>query len=108
MISRAGGDPIDAFDSYTVIAFLFMFALAFAMRLIFLPQASAGLKRTVRILLSASFALSIPLALLGLVMSLSLPQSTKHGFVAIAFSVFALVCQTGSVFWLLRYSAVEL
>ena len=108
LIGRARGDPIDAMDSYTVAAFLFMFAVAFAMRLIFWPSAPAGMRRTVRLLITAIFAIEIPLALLAFVEAISLPHSTKHGAIAVTFSVFAVLCQVGSVMWLLMYRPQEL
>ncbi len=103
LIGRSGGDPIDALDNYTTVTFLFMFVLAFAMRLIFWPSAPPALRRAVRALLTAIFALSMPLAVFALVQSLTLPQSAKHSFVAVIFSIFALLCQIGSLTWLLRY-----
>ena len=102
LIGRSGGDPIDALNSYTIVTFVGMYGLAFAMRLIFWRSAPAALRRAVRLLLIVVFVAAMPLSVTGLILSISM-QATMHHGIAIYFSVIAVACQVGSLIWLFRY-----
>jgi hypothetical protein len=78
------------------------FAIAFATRLIFWPRAAASLRHGVRVLTSLIFLLGVPASVISLVIALTLPLA-KHTSLPVYFSVLALLCQIGSVLWLVRY-----
>jgi hypothetical protein len=103
LIARNADDPINALGNYTFATFIFMFLLLFAMRLIFWPLAPAPLRSSVRLLLSGLIALSIPLAVVALWLAFSGTQTVHHYFIPVYFSIIALLCQIGSVLWLIRY-----
>ncbi len=78
LIGRAGGDPVRAFDVDGMVMFLLAFAIGFAVRLIFWPPAPPALRSAVRTIVTAIFAVGIPAAIVGLMLSLRLPTSLHH------------------------------
>lgn len=103
LIARAGGDPISAFDFDGTAMFLLMFAIVFAVRLLFWPPVPSILRACVRLAVTAILVIEVPLAVLGLVLALTLPPTMSTIFVPIYFSCFAVLFQIGTVWWLMRY-----
>ncbi len=103
LIGQAGGDPVDALSVDGVMMFLVGFAILFASRLIFWPQASASIRGIVRFAIVAIFILGVLGSLAGLVLSWQLPATLKNASAPFYFSVLALICQAGSLLWITRY-----
>lgn len=97
---RAGRDPVDAVGLPGQVAFAASFGLLFATRLIFSPTRTTATKAAVRGALAAVLGVEVVLAGIAAVLVLSGPPPGL--FLGIALAL-ALICQAGTLIWLLRY-----
>lgn len=103
LIGRTGGNPLNAFNVDIVVMFILGYAILFATRLLFWPPVPPALRACVRLVVTVIFVLEVPIALVGLVLALNLPPSTPYVTFPISFSIFTVLFQIGTVWWLLRY-----
>lgn len=106
--ARRGGDPTDAISGVGTAAVIVMFVLAFAMRLIFWPKATPIIRTITR----ASLVVGLGASILGAVTAvgwLAVGGGGRGGvarFLALWFATPAVLCQVGTVVWLVRYRRV--
>jgi hypothetical protein len=100
-------DPLRALGLPSDIAFTSVFLVIFSCRLIFWPRSPLPLKNFVRAALTCLVAILLVLGPTALVLAIAVvhsrgPMSGGAIFVG-AFSTFAVLCQIGSVIWLVKY-----
>lgn len=101
LYSRNGRNPLDAYGLPGEIAFACSFGLLFLTRLIFSDKRSPDLQGVVRTIISIVLAVEVAAALV----AATLIYSSAHVVSSFLyyFVVIALLCQLGSVLWLVRY-----
>ena len=98
---RAGRDPREAVSGVGFVAFVFMFVMVFAVRLVFWNRVSADLQALVRAVLSLVLATELIAAVVALGMA---PWQGAHGAgLATWFTVLGVICQIATLIWLVRY-----
>ncbi len=105
---RAGGDPMAALNGEGLAAFLGMWALLFAVRLIFSERTPKPVQDLTRTLISVVFGLELLGSGLALILALGgvrSGQAAASGGVPLAgwFIALAVLCQGATATWLLRY-----
>jgi hypothetical protein len=98
-----GGDPVDAVGAAGAPAFAAMFLIVFTTRLIFWDRTPRRLKVAVRLLITGIAGASVVLAGLAGVVLLTRWDALSDRFFLAWFTLLALLCQIGSVTWVLRY-----
>ena len=105
-LQSIGRSPIDTMNWIGDVAFAGVFVLLFAMRLIFWSRSPPSLQAAVRTAFTALFGLTVLLSAVAVVYALLV---TRRGgphaqpvFIG-CFTALAVLCQIGSVIWLLRY-----
>lgn len=101
LYARNGRDPLDAYGLPGEIAFACSFGLLFLTRLIFSDKRSPGLQGVVRMIISVVLMIEVVAALAAA--TLILTGAHAVGSFLSYFIAIALLCQIGSVSWLVSY-----
>lgn len=100
-----GVDPYDAMSGPTTIVFAISYIPLFAVRLIFWPRSSPQLRALTRRLLTGFLIVSFLEAIAAAVFP-AVYGATSASTIVILFAILAVLCQVGTVVWLVRYRRV--
>ena len=103
-VSR-GVDPYDALSGPTTVVFAVAYIPAFALRLIFWPRSSPQLRAFTRRLLTGFLIVSFLEAIAAVVLP-AVYGATSASIIVIPSAIIAVLCQIGTVIWLVRYRRV--
>ena len=103
-VSR-GVDPYDALSGPTTIVFATSYIPLFALRLIFWPRSSQRLRMFTRRLLTGFLIVSFLEAIAAVVLPV-VYGATSASTIVVLFAILAVLCQVGTVIWLVRYRRV--
>lgn len=104
LLGRAGQDPFDAWDTIGTTCFVGMFALGFAMRLIFWQRSSPVLVMAVRNLLTIVLALLAIATVYALIVAFGPGETPGWTLIFVVGAALALI---PNMIWLVRYRRVE-
>ena len=105
LIARAGGDPMRAMDVDGMVTFVLAYAIIFASRLIFFKGVGQPVRDAVRNVITITFCAEIVATVFSIWLAVFGPPSTYALSLPVWFTTVAVLCQIGTLVWLLGYRA---